>query len=100
MATYVLLTKMSPDAIKDAKTYDELGRRVSEKIHRDCPEVRWISSFTTLGPYDYMDIFEAPDETAATRVALIVRSLAHASTETWLAMPYDRFIEMTREVAK
>jgi uncharacterized protein with GYD domain len=100
MATYMLLTKLSPDAIKDPKTYEELGRRVTEKIHRDCPQVKWISSYTTLGPYDYVDIFEASDPDMATKVALIIRSLGHATTETWLATPYERFIEMTREVAR
>lgn len=100
MATYVLLTKLSPDAIKDPKTYEELGRRVTEKIHRDCPQVKWVNSFTTLGPHDYLDIFEAPDPDTATKVALIVRTMGHATTETWLATPYERFIEMTREVAR
>lgn len=100
MSTYILLTKLSPDAIKDAKSYEDLGRRVSEKIHRDCPQVRWLASYTTLGPYDYVDLFEAPDEATATKVALVVRSFGHAQTETWLATPYDRFLELTREVSR
>jgi uncharacterized protein with GYD domain len=100
MATYMLLTKLSPDAVKDAKTYEQLGRAVTERIHRECPNVHWISSYTTLGPYDYVDIFEAPDAETATKVALIIRSFGHATTETWLATPYERFIEMTREVGR
>lgn len=100
MSTFILLTKLSPDAIKDTRTYDELGQKVTEKIHRECPQVRWLASYTTLGPYDYLDLFEAPDDATATRVALIVRSFGHATTETWLATPYERFIEMTREVGK
>jgi len=100
MGTYILLTRLSPDAIKDTKTYEDLGRKVTDKIHRECPQVRWVSSYTTLGPYDYLDIFEAPDEATATKVALVVRSFGHATTETWLATPYERFIEMTREVGR
>ena len=100
MGSYILLTRLSPDAIKEPKTYEDLGRRVTEKIHRECPQVRWVSSYTTLGPYDYVDIFEAPDEATATKVALIIRSFGHATTETWLATPYERFIEMTREVGR
>ncbi len=100
MSTYMLLTKLSPDAIKEPKTYEELGRKVTDKIHRDCPQVHWTASYTTLGPYDYVDIFEAPDDASATRVSLIVRSFGHATTETWLATPYERFIELAREVSK
>lgn len=100
MAVYMLLTKLSPDAIKDPKTYEELGSRVTAMIHKDCPQVKWISSYTTLGPYDYVDIFEAPDSDSPTKVALIIWSMGHATTETWLATPYDRFIDMTREVGR
>lgn len=49
-------------------------------------------------PLDYLDIFEAPDPEAATKVALIVRSFGHAATETWLATNWDRFLELAREL--
>jgi uncharacterized protein with GYD domain len=44
-----------------------------------------------LGPYDYLDIFEAPDNEAAAKVAVVVRSFGHATTETWPATPWERF---------
>lgn len=40
---------------------------------------------------DYLDLFEAPDAEAAARVVMIVRSYGHAQTETWTALPWDRF---------
>jgi len=49
-----------------------------------------------LGAYDYVDLFEAPDNEAATTVAVIVRSFGHASTETWPATPWERFKELLR----
>jgi uncharacterized protein with GYD domain len=49
-----------------------------------------------LGPYDYVDIFEAPDSDAATKVALLIRSFGHATTETWLATPWERFVEIAK----
>jgi uncharacterized protein with GYD domain len=54
--------------------------------------VRWIANCALLGPYDYLDIFEAPDEDSATKVALVVRSLGHAPTEICVATPWERFI--------
>ena len=34
---------------------------------------------------------EAPDETVAARVVMIIRSYGHGQTETWTAMPWERF---------
>jgi uncharacterized protein with GYD domain len=44
-----------------------------------------------MGPYDYLDLFEAPDEMVAAKVATIVHSYGHAYTETWTTMPGERF---------
>lgn len=38
-----------------------------------------------------MDVFEAPDETMAARVVMIIRSYGHGQTETWTAMSWERF---------
>lgn len=43
------------------------------------------------GPYDYLDIFDAPNETTAAKVVMIIRSYGHGQTETWTAMPWERF---------
>jgi uncharacterized protein with GYD domain len=43
------------------------------------------------GPYDYLDLFEAPDEMAAAKVVMIVRSFGHGTTETWTTLPWERF---------
>lgn len=99
MATYVMLTRVSPEALKDPTQYEMLGRQVEQKIHQETPQVRWISSYSILGPYDYLDLFEAPDDATAAKVAVIVRSFGHATTETWGAVPYERFLQLAREAA-
>ncbi len=99
MATYVMLTKLSPEAVKDPHSIEELGREVVEKLKSKCPQVKWLASYSLLGPYDYLDILEAPDERSASQAALIVRSFGHATTETWSAIPWDRFLGLVREIA-
>ena len=93
MTTYILLTKLSPEAVSKSGAILELGKAVAEKLKSQCPEAKWVSSYAILGGCDYLDIFEAPDETAASKVALVIRSFGHATTETWVATPWHRFRE-------
>ena len=91
MPTYVTLTRLSPESVKSPRELKKLEKAVSERIRHECPEVRWSGNYAILGPCDYLDIFEAPDETVAARVVMILRSFGHASTETWTALPWKRF---------
>lgn len=91
MATYVMLTKLTPEGVKAPADLKRLERAVADRIKADCPQVKWLASYAILGPYDYLDLFEAPDEAAAARVVMIVRSFGHATTETWTALPWERF---------
>jgi uncharacterized protein with GYD domain len=99
MATFILLTRLAPEAVSEPKFVEKLERKAADRIHKHCPEVKWIGSYSVLGPYDYVDIFEAPDSDAATKVALLIRSFGQGTTETWIATPWDRFVEIAKKVA-
>lgn len=98
METFLMLTRLSP-AAADPGSLGKLERKVVDRIRKACPGVKWIASYSVLGPYDYVDLFEAPDGEAATKVALIVRSFGHATTETWVATKWDRFLALAKEAA-
>jgi len=95
MATFVMLTRLSQDSIRSPQAFEELGQEVIGRLETECPEVRWLGNYMVLGQYDYLDIFEAPNNEVATRVANIVRSFSHATTEIWPATQWDRFQLMT-----
>ncbi len=99
METYIMLTRLSPEAVAEPKFIEKVEKKVVERIRKACPEVKWIGSYSVLGPYDYVDIFEAPNGEIATKVALLVRSLGHATTETWVATKWDRFVQLAKEAA-
>jgi len=96
MATYAMLTRLSPEALTNPGGVVELNRAVEDRIKKECPGVRWLANYSVLGPCDYLDIFEAPDGEAATKVSLLIRSFGHATTETWLVTPWDRFVELAK----
>ena len=98
MATFIMLTRLSHGALKSPKGLEELERQVADRISAECPEVEWSASYATLGPYDYVDIFQTPDIESATKVATIIRTFGHAQTETWAATDWQRFKEIAREI--
>lgn len=96
MPTYAMLTRLSPEALARPESVVELNRQVADRIKQECPGVTWLANYAVLGPCDYLDIFEAPDIDSATKVALLVRSFGHASTETWMVTPWERFVDVAR----
>jgi uncharacterized protein with GYD domain len=96
MAVYAMLTRLSPEALTRPESVAELNRQVADRIKQECPDVKWLANYAVLGPCDYLDVFEAPDSETATKVALLVRSFGHATTETWVATPWSRFVELAR----
>ncbi len=45
-----------------------------------------------------MDIYEAPDQEEAAKVAMITMEKGAMSAETWGAVPYKRFLELARKL--
>ena len=98
MGTYVLLTKLTPEVTKDLKNREKIGKRWMDKVTEKCPDVKWIAHYALLGPYDFMDIYEAPSEEVAAKVSLITLSSGAFQVESWAAVPYSRFLELADEV--
>ena len=98
MSTFIMLTRLSHVALKSPGKLEELERQVMDQIRTKCPDVEWLSSFAVLGPYDYIDLFQAPDVETATRVATIIRTFGHAQTEVWAATEWNRFKEVIRDL--
>lgn len=71
MGTYIILSRISPEAFKDPKEFKQIAARVSEKIKHDCPEVAWKDSYVTMGRFDVVDIVEAKDAISVEKAALI-----------------------------
>jgi uncharacterized protein with GYD domain len=57
-----------------------------------------VAHYALLGPYDYLDIYEAPDEEIAAKVSLISLQTGAFQAESWVAIPYKRFVELAEEI--
>lgn len=92
MATYVILSRVSPQALEDPKEFKQLAEKVSAKIKSDCPSVIWKESYGTLGRFDVVDIIEANDPELVARAVMILRTSGHETTETMIATPWKDFL--------
>ena len=92
MATYVILSRFSPEAFRDPRDFKKLADTVSSKIKSECAGIRWKESFATLGRFDVVDVVEADDPKQIEKAAMIIRAYGHSSTETLAATPWKEFL--------
>jgi len=98
MKTFILMTKLSSEMSGRLKQRKKIGRSWLDEVKKKCPEVKFISHYALLGKYDFLDIYEAPDEETAAKVSMI--SLANGATlaESWTAIPYKNFLRLIDEI--
>ena len=94
MATYVILSRFSPEAFREPKEFKKLAEAVSAKIKGECSGVRWKDSYATLGRFDVVDIVEANDPKQIEKAAMIIRAYGHSTTETLVATPWEEFLKV------
>ncbi len=94
MHTYIMLTRLSPEALKTPSSMEDFEKRAVSHIEQECPDVKWLHSFALLGPYDYLDIFTAPGADTALKVSALIRTFGRAHSEIWPAAEWSRFKEI------
>lgn len=99
MPRYVLMTRLAAPSLHDVESRRIAGRRWLERVREKCPEVKWIAHYALLGPYDFMDLYDAPDAETAQKVSLLSRAEGAVSAESWQALPYERYLEALEDVA-
>ena len=98
MTTFILMTKLSTEIQREIHHRAEIGRQWKTTVDEKCPGVKWIAHYALLGPYDFMDIFEAPDAETAAKVSLISQSLGAVKAESWTAIPYADFLDIAKRL--
>ena len=96
MPIFILATKLqNPNLVKNRKQHgDDFLKIVKDKV----PNVTWIAHYAILGPYDFIDIFEAENEHEAAKVSLLSRTAGAAFAESWTAIKYTEFLKLVEEL--
>jgi len=89
MATYVMLTTLTEEGRKTIKQSPQRIREVNKEV--EAMGVKILAQYSLLGPYDFVNILEAPDNAAITKVAMELGSRGTLQTMTMAAMTLDEF---------
>jgi len=89
MATYVMLTTLTDEGRKTIKEKPKRIREVNKEVEK--MGVKILGQYALLGPYDFINILEAPDNISIAKVAMELGSRGTLQTMTMPAMPLDEF---------
>ncbi len=92
MPTYIILSRISPQAFSDPFEFKRIAATVAAKIKSQCPGVVWKESYSTMGQFDVIDIVEAESVDEVAKAAMIIRAYGHSTTETLAAIPWQEFL--------
>ncbi len=101
MKTFVMMTRIAPQGANIIEISNKFQAHTKgssariDEIKEKCPEVRFLAHYALLGPYDYMDIYEAPDEKTAAKVSYLSRAFGAFQIESWTAIPCKEIQEIT-----
>jgi uncharacterized protein with GYD domain len=98
MQTYILLTKLAPEANDQLKDRERTSHEWYNRVKQECPEVKFIAHYALLGQYDFLDIYEAPDEETAAKLSMISRMSGALYAETLIAIEHKKFIELVNSI--
>jgi uncharacterized protein with GYD domain len=90
MAKFVMLTTLTDEG---RKTITENPGRIKE-VNKEVEAMgaKVLSQYAVLGPYDFVNILDAPNNEAVSKVAIALGSRGTLQTMTLAAMDIDAFI--------
>ena len=90
MATFIMLTNLTPDGVKTLKGNPGRVQEVNKEVEQ--LGVKVVSQWATLGQYDFVSVVEAPDEATMAKVSVELGSRGTTSNQTLTAIPAEEFV--------
>jgi uncharacterized protein with GYD domain len=90
--TFVMLSRILPGSVSSSEEFKKTAAKVRKMIEDEVHEARWVGSYSLMGNYDVLDIFEVPTVQHAATISAIVRFHGKAETETMLAEDWTSFV--------
>ena len=90
MPTYIVLSNLSEQGLQTLRANPD---RVRE-VNRDVEELgaRVLHQWFVLGPYDFVNVVEAPDAQTMARVSVAIGARGSANMQSYEAIDVDAFL--------
>jgi uncharacterized protein with GYD domain len=90
MPIYIMLSKLTHEGRKTIKKHPERIEEVDVEMEKMGAKV--LAQYALLGPYDFLNILEAPNNEAVAKVSIEFGSRGTVEIVTLPAIPIEEFI--------
>ncbi len=94
MPIYILLSKLTTEGRRTIKARPERIKEVNREIEAFGAKV--LEQYSVIGPYDFVNIVEAPSNEAITNVSIELGSRGTVQITSMPALSIDNFISMIK----
>ena len=89
MATYIMLSTLTDEGRKTVKMRPERVNEVNKEL--ETMGVKVVAQYAVLGPYDFVNVVEAPDNETISKVSVELGSRGTVQLMTLVAIPIEEF---------
>lgn len=94
MPTYILLSNLTDEGAKTIKSKPGRIKEVNKEIEK--LGARVLAQYAVLGPYDFVNIVEAPDNETVARISVELASRGSVRLTTLPALDLESFVTSVR----
>lgn len=95
MPFYILLSNLTDEGWKTVRERPERIKEVNREL--EAFGVRVIRQYAVLGPYDFVNIVEAPNNETVAKVSIELGSRGTIKITSMAAIPIDEFIASVKK---
>ncbi len=95
MPIYVMLTNLTDEGRKTIKSNPQRIKEVNKEV--EAMGVKILDQYALLGQYDFINILEAANNEAVSRMAIELGSRGTLQTTTLAAMTLDEFVNSLKK---
>jgi len=90
LVVYILLSKLTSEGRKTVREKPGRIQEVNKEIEK--LGVRVLSQYATLGPYDFVNVVDAPDNKTIVKVSVELGARGTVEITTLPTIPLDEFV--------
>jgi uncharacterized protein with GYD domain len=87
MPTYIMLTSLTAQGVQTLKSNPDRLKEVNKDVEELGAKV--LHQWATLGPFDFVNVVEAPDAATIARVSVALGARGSAKLQTLTALSID-----------